>query len=102
MPFTSPSYVGPIGYGRPKPTYDLLEETDLIVFVGTVPGDVVTDGFTIRQNWDRKNFLVTIDPSLRGRSGPRRQGQVLARARAGTCISCDGHRAGKTLADGCG
>ncbi|WP_336704961.1 thiamine pyrophosphate-dependent enzyme [Micrococcus terreus] len=70
VPFSSPSYVGPIGYGRPKPTYDLLEETDLIVFVGTVPGDVVTDGFTIRQNWDKKNFLVTIDPSLRGRSGP--------------------------------
>lgn len=70
VPFSSPSYVGPIGYGRPKPTYDLLEETDLIVFVGTVPGDVVTDGFTIRQNWDKKNFIVTIDPSLRGRSGP--------------------------------
>ena len=70
VPFSSPSYVGPIGYGRPKPTYDLLEETDLIVFVGTVPGDVVTDGFKIRQNWDKKNFLVTIDPSLRGRSGP--------------------------------
>jgi acetolactate synthase-1/2/3 large subunit len=70
VPFNSPSYVGPIGYGRPRPTYDLLEETDLIVFVGTVPGDVVTDGFTIRQHWDKKNFLVTIDPSLRGRSGP--------------------------------
>jgi len=70
VPFSSPSYVGPIGYGRPKPTYDLLEETDLLVFVGTVPGDVITDGFAIRQNWDKKNFLVTIDPSLRGRSGP--------------------------------
>lgn len=70
VPFNSPSYVGPIGYGRPKPTYDLLEETDLLVFVGTVPGDVITDGFAVRQNWDKKNFLVTIDPSLRGRSGP--------------------------------
>ncbi|GAB3650974.1 thiamine pyrophosphate-binding protein [Zhihengliuella somnathii] len=70
VPFDSPSYVGPIGYGRPKPTYDLLEETDLLVFVGTVPGDVITDGFNVRQNWDQKNFLVTIDPSLRGRSGP--------------------------------
>ncbi|WP_336716652.1 thiamine pyrophosphate-dependent enzyme, partial [Arthrobacter sp. USHLN218] len=59
-----------IGYGRPKPTYDLLEETDLLVFVGTVPGDVITDGFLVRQDWDKKNFLVTIDPSLRGRSGP--------------------------------
>ena len=68
--FDSPSYVGPIGYGRPKPTYDLLEETDLLVFVGTVPGDVITDGFVVRQDWEKKNFLVTIDPSLRGRSGP--------------------------------
>lgn len=70
VPFSSPSYVGPIGYGRPKPTYDLLEETDLLVFVGTVPGDVITDGFNIRQNWEQKNFIVTMDPSLRGRSGP--------------------------------
>jgi acetolactate synthase-1/2/3 large subunit len=69
VPFDSPSYVGPIGYGRPKPTYDLLEETDLLIFVGTVPGDVITDGFLVRQDWSKKNFLVTIDPSLRGRSG---------------------------------
>ena len=39
-------------------------------FVGTVPGDVITDSFTVRQNWDKSNFIVTIDPSLRGRSGP--------------------------------
>ena len=70
IPFDSPAFVGPIGYGRPRPTYDLLEETDLLVFVGTVPGDVITDGFLCRQDWNKKNFLVTIDPSLRGRSGP--------------------------------
>ncbi|WP_211878301.1 thiamine pyrophosphate-dependent enzyme [Pseudarthrobacter albicanus] len=70
VPFDSPSYVGPIGYGRPRPTYDLLEETDLLVFVGTVPGDVITDGFLCRQDWNKTNFLVTMDPSLRGRSGP--------------------------------
>ncbi|GHG61037.1 thiamine pyrophosphate protein [Sinomonas cellulolyticus] len=70
VPFDSPAYVGPIGYGRPRPTYDLLEETDLLIFVGTVPGDVITDGFVCRQDWSKKNFLVTIDPSLRGRSGP--------------------------------
>ncbi|MCV7728041.1 thiamine pyrophosphate-binding protein [Micrococcus luteus] len=69
VPFGSPSYVGPIGYGRPAFTADLLEETDLLVFVGTVPGDVITDGFVVRQDWQKKNFLVTIDPSLRGRSG---------------------------------
>ncbi|GAA2009640.1 thiamine pyrophosphate-dependent enzyme [Brevibacterium samyangense] len=70
VPFSSPSYVGPIGYGRPAFTHELLEKSDLIVFIGTVPGDVITDGFTTRQNWDKKNFLVTIDPTLRGRSGP--------------------------------
>jgi acetolactate synthase-1/2/3 large subunit len=76
--FDSPSYVGPIGYGRPRPTYDLLEETDLLVFVGTVPGDVITDGFVCRQDWTKENFLVTIDPSLRGRSGPVSR-QILAK-----------------------
>lgn len=78
VPFDSPSYVGPIGYGRPRPTYDLLEETDLLVFVGTVPGDVITDGFVCRQDWSKKNFLVTVDPSLRGRSGPVSR-QILAK-----------------------
>ena len=70
VPFDSDSYVGPIGYGRPKATFEMLEETDLLVFVGTVPGDVITNGFLVRQDWEKKNFLVTIDPSLRGRSGP--------------------------------
>jgi acetolactate synthase-1/2/3 large subunit len=79
--FDSPSYVGPIGYGRPRPTYDLLEETDLLVFVGTVPGDVITDGFVCRQDWNKNNFLVTIDPSLRGRSGPVSR-QILAKPEA--------------------
>ncbi len=67
--FDSPSYVGPIGYGRPKPTYDLFEETDLLVFVGTLPGDVLTDGYMARQGWNKRNFLVSMDPSMRGRSG---------------------------------
>ncbi|MET1155061.1 thiamine pyrophosphate-dependent enzyme [Arthrobacter sp.] len=79
--FDSPCYVGPIGYGRPRPTFDLLEETDLLVFVGTVPGDVITDGFVCRQDWNKKNFLVTIDPSLRGRSGPVSR-QILAKPEA--------------------
>ncbi|MEX5304692.1 thiamine pyrophosphate-binding protein [Kocuria sp. CPCC 205258] len=69
VPFDSDSYVGPIGYGRPKVTFEMLEQTDLLVFVGTVPGDVITNGFLVRQDWKKKNFLVTIDPSLRGRSG---------------------------------
>ena len=56
VPFDSPSYVGPIGYGRPRPTYDLLEETDLLVFVGTVPGDVITDGFVVPPGLDQEEL----------------------------------------------
>lgn len=70
VPFTSPSYIGPLGYGRPAHSQRVLDEADLIVFVGTVPGDVITGGFTSRQDWNKRNFLVTIDPGLRGRSGP--------------------------------
>lgn len=66
--YDSPSYVGPIGYGRPKPTYDLFEETDLVVFVGTLPGDVLTS-YIARQGWDSKNFIVSMDALMRGRSG---------------------------------
>ncbi|WP_156759066.1 thiamine pyrophosphate-dependent enzyme [Microbacterium karelineae] len=64
----SPSYVGPIGYGRPKPTYDLFAETDLVVFIGTLPGDVLTS-YIARQGWDSRNFIVSMDALLRGRSG---------------------------------
>ncbi|SDS19409.1 thiamine pyrophosphate-dependent enzyme [Agrococcus carbonis] len=81
VPFDSPSYAGPIGYGRPKPTLDVLEECDLLVFIGTLPGDVITDGFLVRQDWSRRNFLVSIDPTLRGRSGAVSH-HILARPRA--------------------
>nr|WP_254678008.1 thiamine pyrophosphate-dependent enzyme [Agrococcus sp. SGAir0287] len=79
--FDSPSYVGPIGYGRPKPTYDVLEECDLLLFVGTLPGDVVTDGFQARQGLTRRNVLVSIDSGLRGRSGAVSH-HILARPKA--------------------
>ena len=49
--------------------------------MGTVPGDVITDGFVCRQDWNKKNFLVTVDPSLRGRSGPVSR-QILAKPEA--------------------
>ncbi|GAA4156785.1 thiamine pyrophosphate-dependent enzyme [Leifsonia shinshuensis] len=69
VPFDSPSYAGPIGYGRPKPTVDILDQADLLIYVGTVPGDVLTGGFHARQGWSKENVLVSIDTRLRGRSG---------------------------------
>ena len=67
--------------GAPAPPTTCWKETDLLVFVGTVPGDVITDGFVCRQDWNKQNFLVTIDPSLRGRSGPVSR-QILAKPEA--------------------
>lgn len=66
---SSPSFAGPIGYGRPKPTIDLLDSADLLIYVGTVPGDVLTSGFQARQGWSKRNVIVSMDPALRGRSG---------------------------------
>src|SRR5699024_5150316 len=43
--------------------------------------DTVTDGLTIRQNWDKTNFLVSMDPALRGRSGPASH-QIVAKPAA--------------------
>ncbi|MCX2746858.1 thiamine pyrophosphate-binding protein [Arthrobacter sp. MI7-26] len=65
----SPSYVGSFGYGRDDSVAASLSEADLVVTIGTVLGDVLTDGFTLRQDWSARNIIVNIDTSLRGRSG---------------------------------
>ncbi|MDN5790031.1 MAG: thiamine pyrophosphate-dependent enzyme [Micrococcales bacterium] len=65
----SPCYVGALGYGRADELAAMLDEADLVVTVGTVLGDVLTDGYTLRQDLDASNILVNIDTSLRGRSG---------------------------------
>jgi len=69
VPTASPSCVGQLAFGGPAYAARLLEEADLLVTVGTVPGDVVTGGYRLRQDPDAANVLVTIDPALRGRSG---------------------------------
>ena len=77
----SPCYVGALGYGRADELAAMLEEADLVVTVGTVLGDVLTDGYTLRQDLGASNILVNIDTSLRGRSGAVTH-QVLARPAA--------------------
>jgi len=69
IPASSPVNVGELGYGREAKPGEMFAEADVLVSVGTVPTDVPTDGYTLRQNPDAVNFLVTIDTSLRGRSG---------------------------------
>lgn len=69
IPFGSPVNVGSLGYGRSNVAAGMLKDADVLVCVGAVLGDVSTDGFTLRQNPDAVNFLITADASLRGRSG---------------------------------
>ncbi|WP_328630479.1 thiamine pyrophosphate-dependent enzyme [Streptomyces sp. NBC_00356] len=38
-------YVGNLGYGRAKSLAELVREADLLLSVGTAPGDVSTDGY---------------------------------------------------------
>jgi len=69
IPFNSPVNMGSLGYGRSNTAAQMLQNADVLVAVGAVPSDVPTDGYTLRQDPDAVNFLVTADASLRGRSG---------------------------------
>ncbi|GAB4098124.1 thiamine pyrophosphate-dependent enzyme [Sinomonas halotolerans] len=69
VPFSSPVNVGSLGYGRSAVAAKMFDEADVLVAVGALPTDVPTDGFTLRQRPDAVNFLVSIDTTLRGRSG---------------------------------
>jgi acetolactate synthase I/II/III large subunit len=69
IPFSSPVNLGSLGYGRNDTVARMFEEADVLVAIGALPGDVATDGFTLRQHPDAVNHLVSIDSTLRGRSG---------------------------------
>lgn len=44
------AYVGSLGYGRSDHTAALLDDADLVVFVGTARTDVLSDGYRLGQN----------------------------------------------------
>lgn len=69
VPTASPSCVGQLAFGGPAYAARMLADADLLVAVGTVPGDVVTGGYRLRQDPDAENVIVTLDHGLRGRSG---------------------------------
>lgn len=69
IPFNSPAHAGYLGYGRDDATAALYAESDVLVAVGVVPGDVSTDGYTLRQDTSAITYQVNLDTSLRGRSG---------------------------------
>lgn len=47
VPHSSPAYAGTIGYGRRPGAVDLLERSDLHVFVNCVRGDVNAEGYNV-------------------------------------------------------
>lgn len=62
----SPIYIGALGYGRLDSTARAVEEADLVVAVGTVLGDVNTDGYSLRQDPMQRTVIVNADPLLLG------------------------------------
>lgn len=69
IPFLSPAHAGYLGYGRSEKSTKILEAADLLLIIGTVLGDVISDGFELRQAFNKTNYIVNLDTSLRGHSG---------------------------------
>ena len=67
--FDSPAHAGYLGYGRSDDCAALIEAADVVLTIGTVLGDVASDGYKLRQSFDKPNYIVNLDTSLRGHSG---------------------------------
>lgn len=67
VPHSSESYAGFLGYGRSDATAALLDDSDLLVFLGCVRGDVLSDGYT--RGLEAATVVVNPDPDLLGHFG---------------------------------
>lgn len=67
--FNSPAHAGYLGYGRSDGCAALIETADVLLTIGTVLGDVASDGYKLRQSFDKPNYIVNLDTSLRGHKG---------------------------------
>lgn len=67
--FDSPAHAGYLGYGRSDDCAALIETADVVLTIGTVLGDVASDGYKLRQSFDKSNYIVNLDTSLRGHNG---------------------------------
>jgi len=67
--FDSPAHAGYLGYGRSDECAALIEAADVLLTIGTVLGDVASDGYCLRQSFEKLNYIVNLDTSLRGHSG---------------------------------
>ncbi len=67
VPHSSESYAGFLGYGRSDATAALLDDADLLVFLGCVRGDVLSDGYT--RGLKAATVVINPDPDLLGHFG---------------------------------
>jgi acetolactate synthase-1/2/3 large subunit len=78
VPSDSPVFAGTLGYRRSPTAAAALDEADLVLAVGTVLGEIDTDGYTLRRQPDARTVIVSMDPARTGHSGPVTR-HVLAR-----------------------
>jgi acetolactate synthase-1/2/3 large subunit len=70
VPSDSPVFAGTLGYRRDATAAAALDEADLLLTVGTMLGEVDTDGYTLRQRPDARTVIVSIDAARTGHRGP--------------------------------
>jgi acetolactate synthase-1/2/3 large subunit len=69
VPSDSPVFAGTLGYRRSDTAAAALDEADLVLAVGTVLGEIDTDGYALRQRPDARTVVVSVDPARTGHSG---------------------------------
>lgn len=67
IPHSSPAYAGSLGYGRSDALAARFDAADLVVFIGAVRSDVLSDGYRI--GFGATTAVVSPDPALLGHSG---------------------------------
>lgn len=64
IPSSSPAWVGSLGYGRSDALAAHFDEADLLLFIGAVRSDVLTDGYT--RGLTSRAIVIDPDPDLLG------------------------------------
>jgi acetolactate synthase-1/2/3 large subunit len=67
VPHRSEAYAGYLGYGRSDANAQRLDDADLLVFVGSVRSDVLSDGY--KRGLDAHTVVVNADANLLGHFG---------------------------------
>lgn len=67
IPASSPAWVGSLGYGRSDALAADVDAADLLVFIGAVRSDVLSDGYT--RGLQARTIVIDPDPGLLGHTG---------------------------------